>query len=378
MEKNVEIDIRKYLQDLEDRIDPVQEEKLLADYISFAKREMKDRSYFEPSRVPAPSKLEWPDVYFNETFRDYDKMFYKQLIRCNEQLATGGGELLSVRPSVGTALIPNMFGCEVKMLPLEQNSLPGPIRLEWEDVEKVIEDFRAGKKPDIRAELGQMTLDAGHHLEKLLEDYPKLQKYLHLYAPDTQGPCSISEAIVGSEFYIMLIEEEDTVTELIDIVTDTFIRYIKLWKEEFPFCNDEISFDYGLTYKGGVMIREDTTCNISSSMYEEFFQEADRKILQAFHGGAMHFCGRGDHLMEAFSDIEEVTAINMSQPDMNNMDGIIYPNTIEKDIQIIGMPKFEARRCNRHGINLQGMVHLGVCVAAWMGEPEVDPRGEDC
>ena len=64
------------------------------------------------------------------------------------------------------------------------------------------------------------------------------------------------------------------------------------------------------------MIREDSTCNISASMYEDLFQEADQKFFR--------------------------------------------------------------RRCDRHGIDLKGMVHLVVCVAAWMGEPETDPRGEDC
>lgn len=374
----MEFNIKTYLDDLESRLDMEQEDRLLEDYIRFARREMKDRSYFEPKRVPAPSKVEWPNVYFNETLDDYDKMLYQQLLRCNDQLESGKGELLSVRPSFGTGLIPSMFGCEIKTLPLEQNSLPGPLKLSWEQILKVIEDFKNGKKPEVRTALGQKSIDAGHHFEELLKDYPKLKKHLHIYAPDSQGPCSISEAVVGSDFYLLVFDEEDTIMDLIEVVTDTFIRYIEAWKEEFPYCNNDISFDYGLTYKGGVMIREDSTCNISASMYEDLFQEADQKIFDAFGGGALHFCGHGDHLMPSFAELKGLSAINMSQPDMNKMDEIIYPNTIEKDVQIIGMPKFEARRCDRHGIDLKGMVHLGVCVAAWMGEPETDPRGEDC
>ena len=163
-----------------------------------------------------------------------------------------------------------MLGCEVRILPKEQDSLPGAMHLEWDQILKINEDFRNGIKPDIRSGLGQKTIDAAHHVEEVLKDYPKLQKYLHIYQPDTQGLCS---------------------------------------------------------------------------------------------------------LVEAFSELRGLTALNMSQPDMNNMDGIIYPNTIDKDIQIIGMAKFEIRRCDREGINLKGMVHVGLCVAAWMGEPEKDPRG---
>ena len=98
----MEFNIKTYLDDLESRLDMAQEDQLLEDYLKFARREMNDRSYFEPKRVPAPSKVEWPNVYFNETIDDYDKMLYQQLIRCNDQLETGKGELLSVRPSFGT------------------------------------------------------------------------------------------------------------------------------------------------------------------------------------------------------------------------------------------------------------------------------------
>lgn len=374
----MEINIHKYLADLEARLDEAQEERLFADYLSFADRKMTDRSYFEPKRNPAPSKVDWPDVSFNETFEDYDKMIFKQLRRCNEQLAKGGGELLVVRPSYGIGLIPSLFGCELKFPPEGQDVLPSPLKLEWERILELNENFKNGILPDLRSGLGQKCIDAGHRLEELLQAYPKLKKYLHLYAPDTQGPCDVAEAMTGSDFYYYLYDEEDAIHELTDLITDTFIRYIKLWKEEFPYCTDDYSFDYGLIYKGGILIREDSACNISASLYDEYFLDADRRILEAFNGGLLHFCGKGDHLVPSFSSIEALTAINMSQPDMNKMDEVIYPNTIEKGIQIIGMPKFEIRRCDRHAIDLKGMVHVGICVAAWMGEPETDPRGEDC
>ena len=373
------MNIHKYLADLENRLDEQQEAGLLQEYYDFAECKMTDRSYFRPARVPSPSQVEWnEEVYYNDTLEDYDKMLYKQLLRCNEQLEKGGGELLSVRSSFGTALIPSMFGCEVKILPLAQDSLPGPGPLGWERAQEIVEEFKKGVKPDVRSGLGQKSIDAAHHMEELLKDYPKLQKYMHIYQPDTQGPCSISEAIVGSEFYELLYDEEDEVKEFIDVVTDTFIRYLQVWKEEFPYCGNDYSFDYGLICRGGVMIREDSTCNISAAMYEEFFMEPDQKILDAFEGGAVHFCGHGDHLIKSFSELRGLTSVNMSQPDMNKMDELIYPHTIDKGIQLTGIANYEMRRADRHGLNLKGMVQIGVCVAAWMGEPEIDPRGEDC
>ena len=85
------MDIRKYLEDLENRLDEQQEERLLADYYRFADRQMKDVSYFKPERVPAPSLVEWEPVFFNDTFEDYDMMLYKQLLRANPERSIWNG-----------------------------------------------------------------------------------------------------------------------------------------------------------------------------------------------------------------------------------------------------------------------------------------------
>lgn len=373
----MKINIQEYLQDLEDRLDEQQEEKLLSAYISFAERELKT-GYFEPKRVAVPSKLEWPNICFNDTFRDFDMMVYKQLRRCNDQLSTGGGELLALRPSYGIGLIPSLFGADIKYLPDAQDYLPSPVKLPWDRIEQIIEEYKNGKRVEVRAALGEKCIEAGHYIQHLLAPYPKLSRFVHLYTPDTQGPCDIAEAMIGSDFYLDLYDEKEAIHAFTEVITDAFIRFVKEWKKEFPCCNNDLSFDYGLIYKGGILIREDSACNISGAMYDEFFRDADAEIIKTFNGGLIHFCGRGDHLVKSFSGIEGVTALNMSQPDMNLMDEIVYPCTVKKNIQIIGMPHFEIRRCLRHGIDLRGMVHVGICVAAWMGEPEEDPRGEDC
>ncbi|MBQ8987980.1 MAG: hypothetical protein IJ100_12225, partial [Lachnospiraceae bacterium] len=147
------MDIRRYLDDLEARLDAEQEEKLIQDYYRFADRQWTE-SYFRPERKPAPSAIEWETMYFNDTLNDYDAMLYKQLLRANDQLSTGGGELLSFRSNFGTGLIPSMLGCEVRVLPREQDSLPGPIHLEWDDITALNEKYRGGWRPDVRGGLG--------------------------------------------------------------------------------------------------------------------------------------------------------------------------------------------------------------------------------
>jgi hypothetical protein len=45
---------------------------------------------------------------------------------------------------------------------------------------------------------------------------------------------------------------------------------------------------------------------------------------------------------------------------------IIYQNTIDKGIVIIGMPDFEVKRAAIAKRNLRGCVHCGASLAAWL------------
>ena len=51
------------------------------------------------------------------------------------------------------------------------------------------------------------------------------------------------------------------------------------------------------------------------------------------NGGMIHFCGKGDHFISAVSEIEGLYAVDLSQPELNNMD-VILNNTIDKNINL--------------------------------------------
>jgi len=52
-------------------------------------------------------------------------------------------------------------------------------------------------------------------------------------------------------------------------------------------------------------------------MEEQFY---DKKALNAFGGGFVHFCGKNDYLLESFLNLNEVRAINLGNPEMYNFD----------------------------------------------------------
>lgn len=104
------------------------------------------------------------------------------------------------------------------------------------------------------------------------------------------------------------------------------------------------------------MLRNDSAMNFSPEMFEEFFEPFDQRLLTHFGGGAMHSCGRVDHYIHRLSKLKDLHAFQMSQPNYNDMD-VVFENTVEKDIQLIGLPQHVAKEGLNHGFNLKGNVY---------------------
>ena len=52
--------------------------------------------------------------------------------------------------------------------------------------------------------------------------------------------------------------------------------------------------------------------------------------------GYLHFCGRGDHYVPSLCEIERLNGINLSQPELNDMD-VILQTVCAKDKRIVGL-----------------------------------------
>ena len=101
------------------------------------------------------------------------------------------------------------------------------------------------------------------------------------------------------------------------------------------------------------MLRCDIAMNISPEMYDEFSVPYDLILLQKYDGGAMHFCGRGDHYIELLARTPGLTGVNLSQPEYNDMEKI-YRNTVDRGIMILG---FHAQRAEADKNRVGGFRH---------------------
>jgi len=116
--------IEKYLEEIENRIEPAVEEALLAQWKEFTFGKSRD-PIFRPARIrKSPPSIAWPDVLVNEALADYDRMALQQFKTCSDTLAGGGGALMAVRCNYGTSILPSLFGAELYVMELALNTLP--------------------------------------------------------------------------------------------------------------------------------------------------------------------------------------------------------------------------------------------------------------
>ncbi len=367
--------IEKYLQDLEHRIDPKVEESLFEQWRVFADGRCTEE-IFSPRRPrPSPPSVEWPHVLVNDALEEFEAMALQQLELCSKALAEGSGALLAVRCNYGTGILPSLFGSERFLMDRDIDTLPAcrPLEGGTQAIKRLVDQG----VPDLNAGQGEATLRMGEYFVQLLKDYPRLAQHAHLYHPDLQGPMNVCEMLWGSALYLDLYDKPDLVRDFLSLITETYIRFMRRW-EEMVGCavhtnsegrNGQASMGSGvhgtpyavhwsMLHRGRIMVRNDASTNLSPTMYDDFARPFDQRLLDELGGGAIHFCGRGDHLIAKFSELSGLCAINTTQPALNNVE-TIFRSTIDKQINLLGFEREIAHQALQRGRPLRGRVHCG-------------------
>ncbi|MCL2344119.1 MAG: hypothetical protein FWC62_09565, partial [Firmicutes bacterium] len=319
------MDLDRYFADLESRIDGAAEDVLLRAWLDFADLKLTE-GFFSVERPPKAPGCAWEHLPVNDALQSDEGMIYQQLYGISETLRTGGGEILSLRSNFGTGIIPSMFGAEIFMMPRETDTLPGPRPLPG-GKEALAEIIASGRMDFTAGFAGRVFSVAEKYLE-YAEKYPKVKKYVSCYNPDLQGPLSLCEAVLGSDFYLDFYLEPESVERALDFFTAVYIAFTEKWQALCPTFDKAHSVEWGCLHRGGTIVRNDAAMNVSGELYGEFVRPRDQRIISRF-GGGVHFCGRGQHYVGHLANIEGLSCINMSQPDWNDME-IIYQNTIDR------------------------------------------------
>ena len=343
--------LRRYLDDLELRIDPQVEEELLQQWIDFSEGRFEGK-LFSPSRSkPSPPRMEWLQVSINAALEDYDLMALQQYGICSHILADGRGAMLNVRSNYGSSIMPVLFGVEPFIMDDEFDCLPTSVPLN--DIGAIERLIEAGV-PDLNGGFGERVFEMGRRFEAVAQEYPKIGKYIFIYHPDVQGPMDICEVVWGSSMFYSLYDKPEMVKALLELATETYVRFMRKWIEINPF-HEGGNAHWGFYHKGNIMIRDDSAMNLSPEMFDEFIRPYDQRLLDEFGGGAIHFCGKGDHYMPSVSAMKGVYAIHMSQPDYNDME-TMFRNTVDAGINMLGLKYDVAEAAVTSGRDMHGRI----------------------
>ena len=342
----------KYLQDLEDRIDEEVEDELFASWKEFTDNRFQGEVFVPARRKAAPPKVVWPKVLINDAFEDYDLMALAEFAGCSQTLENAAGSIMMVRSDYGTSILPSLFGVRLFIMERDLDTLPTSVPLHDLDAIRRLIDRGV---PDLHQSLGARTFEMGKRFAAIKERYPRIGKYVQVYHPDLQGAMDVCEVIWGSRLFADVIEYPDLVKSFLDLVCGTYIAFLREWHGIVPAPMDGYGFHWGLFHKGRIMLRTDSAMNFSPKMFDEFIRPYEQRLLDAFGGGGIHFCGRGDHYIESMSAMRGISSVAMSQPHLNDME-VICRNTVDKGIKLVSFDSDWAAGALASGRKLRGQV----------------------
>ena len=345
-------ELRSCLDDLEEQINPDIEDALFADYQAFLNGNWQE-PLFAPQRSHAiQAKVNWPKISVNKALVDFNNMALQQFCMCSDILTSGAGLALNVRANYGVCISSCWFGCELYMMDDKYDTLPTSLPIQGGS--DAIDGLISAGIPDITTGYGMRVYAMGNVFKKIMAQYPKINRYVYVYHPDFQSPIDTCELIWGSDIFLEFYENPERVHGFIDLLTETYIHGIHKWEAIHPFLSD-LNAHWNMMHKGNIMLRTDSAMNLSPEMYDEFIRPYEQRCLDACGGGGIHFCGRGDHFIESMTSLRGITSIVMSQPEYNDME-IIYRNTVDKGIPLLGFNRSAAENSLAKGRNLHNLI----------------------
>ena len=340
------------LNDTERRIDPQTEDDFLRQWHDFLYDGFNGIIFAARRKAFSPPGVTVERVMINDALEDPELMLYSQLAGVSAALdpksaSRPASPNLSIRANYGTGILSSLFGAQLFMMPYESNTLPTTKQLRGEDAMREMLDRGM---PDLRSGLGQKVLDFGEYAAETFARYPKISEYVTVYHPDLQGPVDICELLFGEQMFYTLCDDPDLLHAVLSLITETYTAFMNEWYKIFP-KNTDMNPHWGSTFhRGALMIRNDSAMNLSPDAYREFSVPYDTLLFSRFGGGAVHFCGRGDHYITDLCAIPGLYAVNMTQPHLNDMEKI-YENTVDRGIRLIAFDPERAKQDASRGFN---------------------------
>lgn len=341
------------------------EEHLSSVHIEEAEeRHMKALNYEEVDHLPLKViGFEGPfkKKPFSDAFKNMEVMLYNELIDCVRGAELQDDTIMMIRANYGVGSLPSLFGLESRVI--ANTDLP------WCDKAESIEQIKsiiAEGVPNLSTGYGDKLIETYEYYKEQLKPFSKCEELIKLYHPDLQGPFDVAHLIWGSDIFMALYDKPQMVHDLMQVVTDTYIAYMKRVK---PYLNDEIKsgkfhYHWGSIFKGRVLLRNDASVNVSSTVYEEFIRPYDEQVLEAFGGGSTHFCGRADHNVFQMASAKNNLAMNFGY--MPNIEfGETFLNMVKEKFQNNSIPVVDYNLSKEEYENYEFTFNTGISLVTY-------------
>ena len=131
---------------------------------------------------------------------------------------------------------------------------------------------------------------------------------------DCQGPLTTALSLIGYDKYCYwMYDYPKLIHGLMDLVTEALIQWVKAQKKHASIPMDTESYPLGVRLPdgfGGVWLSDDDSVILGTDLYREFVMPYNSRLLKAFGGGCLHYCGNSNQHLESFLNTEGLTAIN--------------------------------------------------------------------
>jgi hypothetical protein len=259
-------------------------------------------------------------------------MVLSQMAGVSGQITSTDGRVLNVRSNYGVPILAMPFGCEIFMMTEESNTLPNCQPIGPEAARAWLERGT----PDVEHPYLRPVYEVGERFAAIAKQYPKIGKCVGIYHPDLQGPLDILELIWGSEVFLAFIDEPQVVHQLLQLITDFYLKVMQRWRSIVPVREPGFSWHWGMLQPGQLMIRLDSAMNLPPEYIDEFSRPYDEQLFAQLGGGALHACGRVDHWVHLLPKFAGVRALNVSQPQLNDMEQVLK-STVDQGVLLIDL-----------------------------------------
>lgn len=282
---------------------------------------------------PPPADGEFQPVPYPEAFASPEKMLYNQLIYAHGASIAyhdriGDDLTYTIRPNCGVGVIASLFGAQIE---LTDDNLPWVRGVKAEDTYRALLDC---DPTELTQGLVPKLIDIYNFYHDVLEGYPNLKQAVMIVLPDLQGPFDTAELLVGSSIFVDFYEKPDQLQSLLGNLARA---QVAVAKHLLPLLTDGpagFSHQHLVLVKGNILLRDDSPIMVSPEMYREHIAPHDEYILRELGGGGIHYCGKGDHLVDEFLALPSIQCLDLGQSYLNDLDAI-YAKAMTKKIPII-------------------------------------------